>query len=248
MCGRYAILSDKEQIEKEFAVRVDSNVSPCYNAAPGYHLPVITNLSPKRLQFMRWGLIPHWAKDPRIAQHTINARAETITEKASFKMPIRRQRCLVLTNGYFEWKYTGSGQKQPYFIYIQDHSLLAMAGLWDTWRSPMTGKILHSFSIISVPSNYRIEVINPRMPVILPKEAHCDWLSQQTRNLRSITKWLKPYAPESMNAIPISELVNSAANNTAEVLKPIGNPLYTSATMETYLRAYSTKINYGLSA
>jgi len=225
MCGRYTIISKTKEIAKEFNLRVQTPVAPQYNAAPSYHLPVITAQEPQELSFYRWGLIPHWAKDSKFGYKTINARSETILEKASFKMPIRRQRCLVLANCYFEWQKHPDKTKTPYLIYCMDQRLFAMAGIWDSWLDQATGEKIRSFSIITTPAVPRTQALHERMPAILPKQLRTSYLNNDLP-IEQVIAMLQPYRNEQMNAMPVSDLVNSPANNERAVLQPIGERLY----------------------
>lgn len=225
MCGRYTMVSNSKSVKEEFALEDVQPIPPQYNAAPSYALPVITNKAPKKLSFMRWGLVPYWAKDLKFGNKTINARSESILEKASFKMPIRRQRCLVLANCYFEWKKDSGNKKTPYLIYCMDQRLFSMAGVWDLWIDQATGEHVNSFSIITVPAVDRLATIHERMPAILNRKNRQLYLDDSS-SIDSVIKLLKPYQNEQMNALPISELVNSPANNAKEILQPTGPNLY----------------------
>ncbi|MGB0521471.1 MAG: SOS response-associated peptidase [Flammeovirgaceae bacterium] len=225
MCGRYTIVSNSESVKKEFSLEETSPIQPQYNAAPSYALPVITDVYPQRLSFLRWGLIPNWAKDMKIGNKTINARSETILEKASFRKPIRKQRCLVLANCYFEWKKEADHSKVPHLIYCMNQRLFAMAGIWDNWVNQQSGEVISSFSIITVPAVPRLAELHERMPAILTKAQREAYLNPTTP-IEEIIALLVPYENEQMNAMPVSNLVNSPANNTKEILQPIAPSLY----------------------
>ena len=149
MCGRFTLTKDRKEIEERFEIHIDPAMfSKTYNAAPSQTLPIITNDEPELASFHRWGLIPHWAKDERIGNKLINARGETLTEKPSFRDAVRKRRCLVITDGFYEWKRSGAN-KQPYRITLADESLFAYAGLWELWHAP-DGREVRSFTIITV--------------------------------------------------------------------------------------------------
>lgn len=225
MCGRYTIVSNSKSVKKEFEIEDVAPIQPQYNAAPSYELPVIADNAPNQISLFRWGLIPSWAKDMKFGNKTINARSETILEKASFKTPIRRSRCLVLANCYFEWKKNADNTKTPHLIYCMEQRLFAMAGVWDSWKNKESGEIVNSFSIITVPAVPRLVALHERMPAILPKEQRLKYLNPQTP-INEIVDLLQPYQNEQMNAMPVSGLVNSPINNTKEILQPIGVSLY----------------------
>jgi len=220
MCGRYTIVTKVEAIEKDFNAQFKLPYAPVYNAVPSMQLPIICSDDPQAIVPARWGLIPFWAKDEKIAFKTINARTEDIISKPSFRKPIRSQRCLVLANCYFEWKKEGD-QKVPHLIYVQNQRLFAMAGVWDEWLSKETGELIRSFSILTVSATERLHPLHHRMPVILKKSARNRWLSGNLA-LSQVTAMFEQYSQEKMNAFPVSTLVNSPTNNSADILQPTG--------------------------
>lgn len=219
MCGRYTIISKPEKISETFGVEVNVELIPQYNAVPSYYLPVISDQNPHELSLYRWGLIPNWAKNEKFAYKTINARSETILEKASFKVPIRQKRCLVLANCYFEWQQMADKSKQPYLIYCKNQRLFAMAGIWDSWIDKNTGEELRTFSIITTAGNEDTKHLHERMPVILPIEKQKTYISKST-NINEIQTLLKPYDLGEMKFMPVSDLINSPKNNDKSVLEP----------------------------
>ncbi len=221
MCGRFQLSVKGKQISERFNVEVyDERYKPCYNCAPSQSLPVITNDRPEELQYYRWGLIPAWAKDPKIGTRLINARAETLSEKPSFRNAFKYRRCLIPANGFFEWK---KGKKKiPYRFFLTDESLFAMAGLWETWKDD-SGKEIRTFTIITTDANETVKPVHPRMPVILEKERERDWLEEENPEL--LRGLLKPYVADDFNGYPVSDLVNNPANNTKEVTEPLKNQL-----------------------
>jgi putative SOS response-associated peptidase YedK len=179
---------------------------------------VISNQNPGELSFYRWGLIPFWAKDKSIGNKLINAKAETIAEKPSFKNSLKRKRCLVLGDGFYEWKTINKKEKVPYRITLQDHGLFAMAGIWDTWKDE-DGRLINSFAIITTTPNKLMENIHTRMPVILEQKAEKLWLGEDDPAL--LLSFLKPYPEMEMTAFPVSKLVNSPFNDSEELVKPV---------------------------
>jgi putative SOS response-associated peptidase YedK len=194
----------------------DEFYKPNYNCAPSQKLPVITNTEKGKLSYFKWGLIPFWAKDPKIGYKLINTRSETITEKASFKNAFRKRRCLIPANGFYEWRKDEN--KTPFRITVKEDELFAMAGIWETWKDGEDNKVC-TFSIITTTPNTLMESIHNRMPVILNPEDEEKWLSDH--NETTLKELLKPYDPYRMVAYPISRKVNSPANNGPEVVEPI---------------------------
>ncbi|MFC2100874.1 SOS response-associated peptidase [Bacteroidota bacterium] len=214
MCGRFSFTPTAKIIEDRFNITIEEAFyKPRYNCAPSQSLAVISNVEAANLSYYRWGLIPFWAKDKAIGNKMINAKAETITEKPSFKNPFKSKRCLVLSDGFYEWKK--GIVKVPYRITLLDKSLFAMAGLWDTWKAP-EGELIHSFTIITTKANEIMEPIHNRMPVILKREDEQKWLHQEKPE--ELLPLLNPYPADEMFVYPISNLVNSPRNDTAEIL------------------------------
>jgi len=217
MCGRYSFAIEDELIRERFGVSVRSAVYKArYNCAPSQNLAVISTEDTDSINFYRWGLIPYWAKDPSIGTRLINARAETIVEKSSFKQAFRARRCLVLSDGFFEWKK--SKEKIPYRICLQDFAPFAMAGIWDNWKNP-EGIVIRSFSIITTRANSLVEGIHDRMPVILKREDEKKWLNPAPEE--ELLKFLQPYPSEQMMKYPVSRKVNSPMNDIPEILESI---------------------------
>ncbi len=220
MCGRYSFAIEDELIRERFGVTVRSAIYKArYNCAPAQDLAVISNESPGELKFFRWGLIPFWARDKSIGYKMINAKAETIREKNSFKNAFRNRRCLVLSDGFFEWKK--EKVKTPYRITLKDYSPFAMAGIWEKWGSP-DGEIIHSFSIITTSPNSLMEKIHDRMPVILLPEDEKKWLTDPGEE--TLVSLLKPYPADLLTAFPVSTLVNSPKNDSPAIIEPAGFP------------------------
>jgi putative SOS response-associated peptidase YedK len=220
MCGRYRLSRRKQVIAEHFdAVPFEDDWEPRYNIAPTQPVPVVRQTPNFReLALMRWGLIPSWATDPSIGLRTINARAETITTTASFRDPLRTQRCLIPADGFYEWKRAGRS-KQPYCFEVEDGEMFAFAGLWDRWIGPH-GKEIESCTIITTMPNSHPVDIHDRMPVVLPSCAYASWLNPSMRNSRTALGWLVPYAG-AMRRYPVSTKVNLVQNDDAECAKPV---------------------------
>ncbi|MDP2721801.1 MAG: SOS response-associated peptidase, partial [Bacteroidales bacterium] len=181
----------------------------------GQNLPVITNAEPGKLSFFKWGLVPFWAKDPKIGNKLINTRAETILEKPSFKAAFTRRRCLIPANGFFEWKK--EKQKTPFRIFLKNEDLFAMAGLWETWQDSKN-KVLHTFSIITTAPNPLMKTIHDRMPVILTREHEKVWLTENDPAILSLL--LTSYGNDEMEAYAIGNEINSPVNNHEALINP----------------------------
>lgn len=213
MCGRFSLTANEAELNLRFELEGgEAPYVPRYNGAPTQLLAVITGESPHRLSYHRWGLIPPWAKDISIGNKMINARAETITEKASFRTPLFSRRCLVPADGFYEWQQDAG--KQPYRIFVKSNTLFAMAGLWERWKSP-EGEMVESFNIITTEANEFMKPIHNRMPVILKRADEKTWL--ESKDSAEILSLLRPYAAGDMDAYPVSKLVNSPRNEGPEV-------------------------------
>jgi putative SOS response-associated peptidase YedK len=215
MCGRFSFSYTEKIIEEIFEVEVDTEkYKPRYNCTPSQNLAVISNEHPKVLSFYKWGLIPFWAKDIRIGNSLINAKAETILEKSSFRQSFRNRRCLVPADSFYEWKQ--DKEKTPYRVLLKDEEPFAMAGIWDKWKDA-EGKEIHSFSIITTEANKMMKEIHNRMPVILPRSEYKNWLEISDTDI--LVSLLKPYDPEKMESYPVSKMLNSPKNDTVEIHK-----------------------------
>ena len=204
-------------------------IAPRYNVAPTQPVVVVrtvstssTNVvSPKReLTFLLWGLIPSWAKDPKIGSSLINARAETVAEKPSFRAAFKRRRCLVLADGFYEWQKL-EGKKQPLFIHMADRQPFALAGLWESWHSP-DGGIIDTCTILTTSPNELMEPIHNRMPVILEPEDYNTWLIPDDQPDTAL-HLLRPFLAEKMAAYPVSTWVNSPAHDDVQCIVPLDN-------------------------
>ena len=195
--------------------------SPRYNIAPSQTAPIITNGQEMKLRVMRWGLIPHWAKDPTIGHSLINARADTVAEKPSFRDSFKRRRCLVPATGFYEWKKEPlSRSKQPFFIATRNRDIFSFAGLWSIWKNPQTAEEILSYTILTTEPNELMLRIHNRMPVILPVEREKDWLDL-TSSPALLRELLAPYPGELMDAFPVSKVVNSPRNDTPACIAPL---------------------------
>lgn len=216
MCGRFHLTVLEEGIRIRYQVDVYEEIyKPRYNCAPTQNLAVITNREPQKLNFFKWGLIPFWAKDIRIGNKLINARAETILEKPSFKAFFKSKRCLVPADGFYEWKKSGK-TKIPFRITLCDNQLFSFAGLWDNWKDE-NGLLINSFTIITTSPNELISGIHNRMPVILPPQMEQAWLHEE--NTALLQSFLTPFPSEMMKVHEVSSRVNSPLIDNRDLIE-----------------------------
>jgi putative SOS response-associated peptidase YedK len=217
MCGRFGFAKPKDQIMKRFNLeRVPDNLPLLYNITPQQNVPAVLNTFPNQLELIKWGLVPSWSKDEKPPYSMINARAETIFEKPTYKRLIKSKRCLILSDGFYEWQKTAD-KKIPYRIFLKNEEPFAFAGIWDTWGKGE--KQFYSCSIITTTSNKLMASIHDRMPVILDPEDEPKWLQDIPMNF--VLSMLRSYPAEKMDAYPISTLVNTPTNNSADIIKPL---------------------------
>ena len=210
MCGRYTLKTASELVADQFDFEELEEAEPRYNIAPSQPVVCVRMLpgSARREGVMlRWGLIPSWAKDPTIGMKLINARAETVTERPSFRGSFRQRRCLVLADGFYEWPREGR-VRQPYYIRMKDERPFAFAGLWDRWTS-IDGRVIESCVLLTIQPNELIASIYNRMPVILDPDAYDPWLDPMLQDVSTLSSLLKSYPPDEMEAFPVSRRVNN---------------------------------------
>jgi putative SOS response-associated peptidase YedK len=222
MCGRFTLTADPNELREAFPwLNIPEAPAPRYNVAPSQPVAVIPNDGRNQLDYFIWGLIPSWAKDASIGNRMINARAETLTEKPSFRAAFRRRRCLIPANGFFEWKQDVGGKtKTPLYIRLKSGQPFALAGLWERWDSK-DGSTIFSCTIITTQPNELLQSIHNRMPVILPPHTYTHWLDPGEPNLSDLAGLLQPYPAEEMTAYPVSRLVNSPANDLPACIEPV---------------------------
>jgi len=223
MCGRYVITSPPAAIRALFGYPEQPNFPPRYNVAPTQPIPIV-RLDEGQCHFalMRWGLIPAWVKDPKTFSLLINARAESVLDKPAFRNAMRRRRCLIPADGFYEWRETG-GRKQAFFVRRKDGAPFAFAGLYETWTGP-NGEELDTAAIVTTNANRTLSVIHDRMPVILPVEAFDLWLDCAKVDAPTATALLVPARDDAMEAYQVSPAVNRVANDTAALIAPYVEP------------------------
>jgi putative SOS response-associated peptidase YedK len=222
MCGRFTLTIDPAHLQEAFPWAVIPNdLNPRFNIAPSQPVAIIPNNGENRVTMYKWGLIPSWSKDPSIGERMINARSESLAEKPSFRNAYRRRRCLILADGFYEWKTnTGNKSKQPIYIRLNNNSPFAFAGLWEQWSAP-DGSEIRSCTIITTRPNSLLESIHNRMPVILHPESYKLWITHEDRPATELNELLVPYPSNEMLAYPVSKKVNSPLNDSADLITPI---------------------------
>jgi putative SOS response-associated peptidase YedK len=221
MCGRFSLTKEEAEIEKRFQAKFyTKDLVKRYNVAPSQLSLVMTDAQPEKLQLFKWGLIPSWAKDKSIGYKMINARSETVFEKPSFKKLIQQRRCLVIADGFYEWQPLDGKKKQPFRIGLKSWDLFAFAGLWDEWSDKETGEIVPTFTILTTAANSLVAPIHDRMPVMLEPKEEKLWLTKGL-STEEILGLLSPFPESEMVVYPVSEQVNSPANDNPELIEPV---------------------------
>lgn len=225
MCGRSSLTKTEKEIEERFKATFYSeeleryNPIPNFNIAPTHYTPVKIVEDVQHLQLFKWGLIPSWAKEKSIGSKMINARVETIDEKPAFKRLLKSQRCVIAIDGFYEWKREGS-TKIPHRIITLDQSIFGVAGVWDSWRDPSTGEIVHSYTVITLPANRMMSPIHDRMPAILTPQNEALWLETEIAT-KDALNLLSPYPDDCMEAYPVSDRVNNVRANDASLIERV---------------------------
>jgi putative SOS response-associated peptidase YedK len=224
MCGRFTLFANYNEIIERFDIQAaisEELYHPNYNIAPSHSvLSVINDSQKNRLGYLRWGLIPSWAKDEKIGFKLINARSETLLEKPSFGDAFKKRRCLIIADSFYEWKRNDDQTKKPMRIKLKSSHLFAMAGLWERWKSP-EGKVIYTCTVITTSGNEVMKDIHERMPVILKPEDEKIWLNREITDFDPLHPLLKPYPSDMMEAYEVSHLVNSPKNNSPNLLQPL---------------------------
>lgn len=222
MCGRYLITSHTEAIRQLFKVDQRPNIAPSYNVAPTQSVPIIRiKEGARELVTARWGLVPFWAKVLNIGYRMINAKAETVAEKPTFRDSYKRRRCLIVADGFYEWKKEAES-KQPYLIRLKDMGPFAFAGLWADWADKDSGEQIESCTIITTEPNELMASLHNRMPAILASADYDAWLNPEAGDGQSL---LRPFSAAAMEAFPVDRAVGNVRNNYAELIEPTGPAL-----------------------
>jgi putative SOS response-associated peptidase YedK len=220
MCGRFTVTSSPEALRALYQYAEQPNFPPRYNVAPTQPIAVV-RLHEGRRQFalMRWGLLPSWVKDPKTFTLLINARGESVCDKPAFRAAMKRRRCLIPADGFYEWKALGS-RKQPYYVHAKSGAPLTFAGLWETWTGP-NGEELDTATIVTTEANRMLSAIHGRMPAILAPEAFALWLDCDHVDARTAEALIHPAREDLLEAYEISTTVNRTANDDARLLQPL---------------------------
>ena len=222
MCGRYTLTAEMSVLAETFPLFSFSEIhSPRYNIAPTQSVLAVANDGKYRADNFRWGLVPHWAKDPSIGNRMINARSETLAEKPSFRTPYRKRRCLILTDGFYEWVKIKDGTKMPFYLRMNSNSPFAFAGLWEQWRSPDEATSFRSCTIVNTAANQFMSQLHYRMPVIIKPEDHERWLDPKDRLPGELADLLVPYPDDDLTGYIVSKWVNSPRNDGPSCIVPI---------------------------
>ncbi len=220
MCGRYAFYSPAEAVKRAFALNEVPGLEPHYNIAPTQSVAVVRagEEGSRALAMLHWGLIPKWAKERAIGNRMINARAETLAEKPSFRDAFKRRRCLVLADGWYEWQVAPGG-KQPWFIQLRETRPFAFAGLWERWKDPADGTTLESCTIVTTDAAQSIRKIHDRMPVVLAESDRDRWMDTAFSDTDKLSELLRPFEPKALQAWPVSRLVNAPKNQGPKLIE-----------------------------
>lgn len=222
MCGRYAITTAPEAIRRLFGYLEQPNFPPRYNVAPTQPIPIVRLLDGKRqYALMRWGLIPAWVKDPRTFSLLINARGESVLDKPAFRNAMKRRRCLIPADGFYEWKTEGKFRR-PFYIRPTRGEPMALAGLWETWTGP-NGEEMDTAVIVTTRANRMLSALHDRMPVVVPPEAFDFWLDCGKVDAMTAAALITPAPENSLAMHEVSAAVNKAANDTPDLIEPATN-------------------------
>ncbi|MGA2111709.1 MAG: SOS response-associated peptidase [Anaerolineales bacterium] len=224
MCGRFSLAADLDRIEQALQVHLPGlSLSPRFNIAPTQQVAALTSLDPLRLEMLRWGLVPSWARDPRVGARLINARAETASNKPAFRSALAKRRCLILADGFYEWEQVGiKGRpaRKPYHVRLSSGDPFVFAGLWESWQDPQ-GKELRSCTILTCQANELIARFHQRMPVILGPQAARSWM-EPSQVAGDLVQLLVPFASDRMTIKAVGPIVNNPRNDVPACLEPIG--------------------------
>ncbi len=226
MCGRFSMAIDSDDLRTALALgAIPTDWRKRYNIAPSQDVGVVIDPEERNVEWMRWGLVPFWAKDPEIGNRMINARAETIMEKPSFKQSFQKRRCLIPADGFFEWKKPTGSEKssRPFYYSHKDGGPFFLAGLWDSWspkeKGKQTSEALKTFTIITCPANSLVSQVHDRMPVVLTGDQAWNWLEWD--NEAALASLLKPASEDLLNAHEVSRAVNKPENDSSDCITPI---------------------------
>ncbi len=221
MCGRFIRTTPIERYAALFSAHGSVELKPSYNIPPGGPILLARNKAKggRELVALKWGLVPAWSKAPRTDFSTINARAETVDEKPTFKSAFRFRRCLIASDGFIEWQRAADKQKQPFWVGLADRKPFAFAGLWERWERE--GEILESCAIIVTQANALMRPIHDRMPVILSPDQYDAWMNPKETHVEALKSLLVPFPSDRMHAYPISSRINTPRKDSQDLLDPL---------------------------
>ncbi len=221
MCGRFTLTLDPGELQELLSLGPFVHiVQPRYNIAPSQPIPIVKDARERSVELYKWGLVPFWADDPRIGYRMINARSETAQEKPSFRAAFKCRRCLILADGFFEWRAGDkSASKTPYLFKLKNDDPFTFAGLYEHWQAPDGGE-LHTCTILTCEPNQLVSKVHNRMPVMLGEEARWKWLAPET-DARDLMELMVPYSADEMKSYPVSKEANSPQNDRPEILAPV---------------------------
>ena len=218
MCGRFTLVSPYVAVTERFHAPAPAALRPRYNIAPGQDVLCVVADGARRFEPMRWGLIPSWAKDPAIGHRLINARAETLAEKTSFRLAFAKRRCLIAADGFYEWRPVGK-RKVPAYVFLKSGKPFGLAGLYETWQAP-DGNEICTCTIVTTGANDLVRLIHDRMPVIVPEGVEDRWLDPAEGDLGRLQALLTPYPAAEMDAYDVTPAVNSTAHDAPDCILP----------------------------
>jgi putative SOS response-associated peptidase YedK len=221
MCGRFSLGRSRRDIEEEFGASLPEGFRPRYNIAPTQEvLALIEDEQGRRLERFRWGLVPTWAPDPQRGNKLINARAETLFAKPSFRDAARRRRCLILADGFYEWRKLPDGRKIPVYVRLRSRKPFGMAGVWERWEGPH-GQVLQTCAVVTTEANELLRPIHDRMPVIVPPKLRDLWLDSHVHRATELAPVLRPYPAEELECYPVARWVNRADYDGPKCIAPL---------------------------
>lgn len=226
MCGRFTNRAKPEQIKSEFKVGNKNSVlfEPRFNIVPAQMIDVVFATETERiLTQLKWGLVPSWSKEAPTSKGLINARAETITEKPSFREAFKSRRCIIPASGFYEWQKEGTGAKQPFYFYLKEKEVFGFAGLWEEWLDNQTGELLETCTIITTEANDVLKPVHDRMPVILKSENYDEWLDATVKDTIRLQELLKPYVAKEMDSHAVSKRINYPDKNSPDLIEPLNS-------------------------
>lgn len=218
MCGRYTVIATPEQLRALFGYLEQPNFPPRFNVAPTQPIAIVRLVNGERhFALVRWGLLPSWVKDPKAFSLLINARGETVAEKPAYRAAMKRRRCLIPADGFYEWK-AGGPRKQPYYIRAKSGQPLAFGGLWETWTGP-NGEELETAAIVTTEANETLAPLHDRMPVIIAPDQFDLWLGNGDEDTAAASALIKPAPNELLETYPVSTDVNRVANDNPKLME-----------------------------